>query len=100
MSEIAALLLMYLNEEEAFWGLSQLFISPKHTMHGFFMHGFPKLLRFQEHHDTVLKKFLPKIRRHMERHEMYPTLYTIKWFLQCFLDRVSVTFFEKKKSSK
>ncbi|XP_005089324.2 USP6 N-terminal-like protein [Aplysia californica] len=87
MSEIAALLLMYLNEEEAFWGLSQLFISPKHTMHGFFMHGFPKLLRFQEHHDTVLKKFLPKIRRHMERHEMYPTLYTIKWFLQCFLDR-------------
>ncbi|GFO49121.1 usp6 n-terminal-like protein [Plakobranchus ocellatus] len=87
MSEIAALLLMYLNEEDAFWGLSQLFINPKHTMHGFFMHGFPKLLRFQEHHDTVLKKFLPKIRKHMERNEMYPTLYTIKWFLQCFLDR-------------
>ncbi|XP_059170169.1 USP6 N-terminal-like protein isoform X2 [Physella acuta] len=87
MSEIAALLLMYLNEEDAFWGLSQLFVSPKHTMHGFFMHGFPKLMRFQEHHDIVLKKFLPKVRRHMEKQEMYPTLYTIKWFLQCFLDR-------------
>ncbi|RUS85975.1 hypothetical protein EGW08_006245 [Elysia chlorotica] len=88
MSEIAALLLMYLNEEDAFWGMSQLFISPKHTMHGFFMYGFPKLLRYQEHHDNVLRKFLPKIRKHMERNEMYPTLYTIKWFLQCFLDRM------------
>ncbi|CAL1528901.1 unnamed protein product [Lymnaea stagnalis] len=87
MSEIAALLLMYLNEEDAFWGLSQLFYGPRHTMHGFFIHGFPKLLRFQEHHDNVLKKFLPKIRKHMEKNEMYPTLYTIKWFLQCFLDR-------------
>ncbi|XP_046353956.1 USP6 N-terminal-like protein isoform X2 [Haliotis rufescens] len=87
MSEIAALLLMYLNEEEAFWGLSQLFVTERHTVHGFFIHGFPKLLRFQEHHDVVLKKFLPKIRKHLERNEIYPTLYTIKWFLQCFLDR-------------
>lgn len=32
---------------------------------GFFIPGFPKLLRFQEHHDNVLKKFVPKIRRHL-----------------------------------
>lgn len=127
--------------QDAFWGLSQLFISPKHMMHGkqylpflqhghvacsvehtgsfiffflryllvfkyillqifvsseyilffffmsslnlqklpvktttyfylagFFMHGFPKLLRFQDHHDNVLRKFLPKIRRHLVHH--------------------------------
>ncbi|XP_076444845.1 USP6 N-terminal-like protein isoform X2 [Babylonia areolata] len=87
MSEIAALLLMYLNEEDAFWGMSQLFISDKHTLHGFFIPGFPKLMRFQEHHDNVLKKYLPKIRRHFEKHEIYSSFYTIKWFLQCFLDR-------------
>ncbi|XP_041352559.1 USP6 N-terminal-like protein [Gigantopelta aegis] len=87
MSEIAALLLMYLNEEEAFWGLSQLFISEKHTVHGFFIPGFPKLMRFQEHHDVVIKKFISKTRRHLEKNEIYPALYTIKWFLQCFLDR-------------
>ena len=28
------------------------------------MPGFPKLMRFQEHHDNILKKYLPKIRRH------------------------------------
>ncbi|ESO88918.1 hypothetical protein LOTGIDRAFT_72266, partial [Lottia gigantea] len=88
MSEIAAVLLMYLNEEDAFWSLSQLFVSDKHTVHGFFIPGFPKLLRFQEHHDAILKKFLPKCRRHLEKNDIYASLYTIKWFLQCFLDRI------------
>ncbi|XP_056014079.1 USP6 N-terminal-like protein isoform X4 [Ostrea edulis] len=91
MSEIAALLLMYLNEEEAFWGLSQLFCSKQHGMHGLFIPGFPKLLRYQEHHDVVLKKFLPKVRKYFERNDIYPSLYTIKWFLQCFLGRIPFT---------
>ena len=35
MSQIAALLLMYLNDEEdVFWGLSQLMVEPKYAMHG------------------------------------------------------------------
>ena len=34
MSQIAALLLMYMDEEEAFWGLSQLLTDKKHAMHG------------------------------------------------------------------
>ncbi|KAL5010531.1 hypothetical protein ScPMuIL_012836 [Solemya velum] len=91
MSEIAALLLMYLNEEDGFWALSQLFVDKRHAMHGFFIPGFLKLLRFQEHHDTVLKKFLPKVRRQLEKNDVYATLYTIKWFLQCFLDRTPFT---------
>lgn len=34
MSQIAAILLMYLNEEDAFWALSQLLTNSKHSMHG------------------------------------------------------------------
>ncbi|MGH0140123.1 UNVERIFIED_CONTAM: hypothetical protein FKN15_008857 [Acipenser sinensis] len=34
MSQIAAILLMYLNEEDAFWALSQLLTNQKHAMHG------------------------------------------------------------------
>lgn len=34
MSQIAALLLMYLNEEDAFWGLSNLMADFKWAMHG------------------------------------------------------------------
>ena len=54
MSQIAALLLMYLNsEEDAFWALSQLMSHPRYNMHGFFIPGFPKLIRYQDHFDKV-----------------------------------------------
>lgn len=36
MSQIAAILLMFMNEEDAFWALSQLLTSQKHAMHGEF----------------------------------------------------------------
>ncbi|XP_045109450.1 TBC domain-containing protein C215.01-like isoform X2 [Portunus trituberculatus] len=88
MSQIAALLLMYLNEEDAFWALSGLMSSPKYAMHGFFIPGFPKLLRYQQHHDKILEKFLPKLKKHLERNCIDSGLYTLKWFFQCFLDRV------------
>jgi len=89
MSQIAALLLMYLTEEEdAFWALSQLMAQRKYAMHGFFIPGFPKLIRFQAHHDRVLKKFLPKLKKHMDKNGIDTSIYTLKWFFQCFLDRI------------
>ncbi|KAG9489900.1 hypothetical protein GDO78_005685 [Eleutherodactylus coqui] len=91
MSQITALLLMYMNEEDAFWALVKLFSGPKHTLHGFFVPGFPKLLRFQEHHDKIMKKFMPKLKQHFETQELYTSLYTMKWFFQCFLDRTPFT---------
>ena len=58
MSNLAALLLMYLNsEEDAFWALSQLMSHPRYNMHGFFIPGFPKLIRYQDHFDKVRTKF-------------------------------------------
>ncbi|XP_030843878.1 USP6 N-terminal-like protein isoform X2 [Strongylocentrotus purpuratus] len=88
MSQIAALLLMYLNEEEAFWALHILLTDTKHAMHGFFIPGFPKLIRYQDHHENILRKLLPKIRKNLDRLEIHTSLYSMKWFFQCFLDRV------------
>ncbi|KAL8222337.1 UNVERIFIED_CONTAM: USP6 N-terminal-like protein [Gekko kuhli] len=87
MSQITALLLMYMNEEDAFWALVKLLSGPKHAMHGFFVPGFPKLLRFQEHHDKIMKKCLSKLKQHFESQEITTSFYTMKWFFQCFLDR-------------
>ncbi|XP_061494322.1 USP6 N-terminal-like protein isoform X2 [Rhineura floridana] len=87
MSHITALLLMYMNEEDAFWALVKLLSGPKHAMHGFFIPGFPKLLRFQEHHDKLMKKFLSKLKQHFDSQEVSTSFYTMKWFFQCFLDR-------------
>uniref|UniRef100_A0A803WD53 USP6 N-terminal-like protein n=1 Tax=Ficedula albicollis TaxID=59894 RepID=A0A803WD53_FICAL len=91
MSQITALLLMFMNEEDAFWALVKLLSGPKHAMHGFFIPGFPKLLRFQEHHDKILKKFLSKLKQHLDSQDMPTSFYTTKWFFQCFLDRTPFT---------
>ncbi|GAB0175541.1 USP6 N-terminal-like protein [Grus japonensis] len=58
---------------------------------GFFIPGFPKLLRFQEHHDKILKKFLSKLKQHLDSQDMSTSFYTTKWFFQCFLDRTPFT---------
>ncbi|XP_042367676.1 USP6 N-terminal-like protein [Plectropomus leopardus] len=57
----------------------------------FFIPGFPKLMRFQEHHDRVLKKMMPKLKQHLDNQEVFTSLYTMKWFFQCFLDRTPFT---------
>uniref|UniRef100_H3BGI4 USP6 N-terminal-like protein n=1 Tax=Latimeria chalumnae TaxID=7897 RepID=H3BGI4_LATCH len=91
MSQIAAILLMYLNEEDAFWALSQLLTNQRHAMHGFFVPGFPKLHRFQSHHEQLLNKLLPKLKKHMDKEQMSTGIYSTKWFLQCFIDRTPFT---------
>ncbi|XP_033823333.1 USP6 N-terminal-like protein [Periophthalmus magnuspinnatus] len=91
MSQIAAILLMYLNEEDAFWALSQLLTNSKHAMHGFFIPGFPKLQRFQAQHELILSKMLPKLKKHLDKEQMTTGIYTTKWFLQCFIDRSPFT---------
>ncbi|XP_068595955.1 USP6 N-terminal-like protein [Brachionichthys hirsutus] len=91
MSQIAAMLLMYLNEEDAFWALAQLLTNSKHAMHGFFIPEFPKLLRFQAHHELVLSKMLPKLKKHLDKEQMLSGIYITKWFLQCFIDRTPFT---------
>ncbi|KAL2102617.1 hypothetical protein ACEWY4_001785 [Coilia grayii] len=91
MSQITALLLIYMNEEDAFWALVKLLSGQKHSMHGFFVPGFPKLMRFQEHHDKILKKMMPKLKQHLDTQEVHTSLYTMKWFFQCFLDRTPFT---------
>lgn len=94
------------------FSLISLQLSP---LSGFFIPGFPKLMRFQEHHDRILKKTMPKLKQHLVRRnwwqlggmfhpagllamcllllqdnqEVFTSLYTMKWFFQCFLDRVS-----------
>ncbi|KAG9352446.1 hypothetical protein JZ751_020860 [Albula glossodonta] len=91
MSQVAAILLMFLNEEDAFWALSQLLTNHKHAMHGFFIPGFPKLQRFQAHHDQILTKLMPKLKKHFDKEQMSTGIYTPKWFMQCFIDRTPFT---------
>lgn len=88
MSGLAGVLLMYMDEEEAFWAMCVLFKNPKYAMHGLYIEGFPKLTRFLEHHDKVITKFMPKLKHHFDRFGLDAILYSLKWFFVCFVERV------------
>ncbi|XP_053680540.1 USP6 N-terminal-like protein [Anopheles nili] len=88
MSTVAAVLLMYLDEEETFWALDVLMINPRYAMHGLYIVGFPKLMRFLAHHDKILSRCLPKLKKHLDKHEVHSVLYSLKWFFVIFLERI------------
>ncbi|KYB24592.1 USP6 N-terminal-like protein [Tribolium castaneum] len=88
MSGLAGVLLMYMDEEDAFWAMHILLTDPKYAMHGLYKEGFPKLTRFLAHHDRILAKFLPKLKKHFDKHGVDAILYSLKWFFVCFVERV------------
>ncbi|XP_030023940.2 USP6 N-terminal-like protein isoform X3 [Manduca sexta] len=88
MSGLAGVLLMYMDEEDAFWALAILLSDKRYAMHGLFIEGFPKLTRFLEHHDKILTKFMPKLKHHFDKFGLDAILYSLKWFFVCFVERV------------
>lgn len=92
MSGLAGVLLMYMDEEDAFWAVHILLTDTKYAMHGLYKEGFPKLTRFLAHHDRILTKFLPKLKKHFDKHGLDAILYSLKWFFVCFVERVSKFF--------
>lgn len=92
MSSVTAVLLMYFDEEEAFWALHSLMVDDKFAMHGFYICGFPRLIRFLSHHDKILKKFLPKLKKHFDKQNLDSVLYALKWFFVIFVERVSFSY--------
>ncbi|XP_023941210.1 USP6 N-terminal-like protein isoform X2 [Bicyclus anynana] len=88
MSGLAGVLLMYMDEEDAFWALAILLSDKKYAMHGLYIEGFPKLTRFLEHHDKILTKFMPKLKHHFDKFGLDAILYSLKWFFVCFVERV------------
>ncbi|XP_038216142.1 USP6 N-terminal-like protein isoform X1 [Zerene cesonia] len=88
MSGLAGVLLMYMDEEDAFWALAILLSDKKYAMHGLYIEGFPKLTRFLEHHDKILTKFMPKLKFHFDKYGLDAILYSLKWYFVCFVERV------------
>ncbi|CAH8864343.1 unnamed protein product [Trichobilharzia szidati] len=92
MSELAGLFLIYIeDEEDAFWALNQLMTGYRHNMHSVYVADFPGLKRLFAHHERIVRKLLPILDKHFTKHDMLTSTYALKWYMQCFLDRLPVT---------
>ncbi|NXN74045.1 US6NL protein, partial [Himantopus himantopus] len=87
MSQITALLLMYMNEEDAFWALVKLLSGPKHAMHGMEFHVTSYILCM----DLIFVSTFNLLCFLQDSQDMSTSFYTTKWFFQCFLDRTPFT---------
>ncbi|NXJ90221.1 US6NL protein, partial [Corythaixoides concolor] len=85
MSQITALLLMYMNEEDAFWALVKLLSGPKHAMHGMEFH-----VTYAKHY-LIFVSIFELLWFLQDSQDMSTSFYTTKWFFQCFLDRTPFT---------
>ncbi|NWU18392.1 US6NL protein, partial [Cephalopterus ornatus] len=86
MSQITALLLMYMNEEDAFWALVKLLSGPKHAMHGMVpRHSVCLGITW------IFVSIFKLLHSLQDSQDMPTSLYTTKWFFQCFLDRTPFT---------
>jgi len=75
MGFIAAMFLSYMPEEDAFFLLLSLLQFEPHKLAGLYAPGMPMvgLLHFQFH--ELVKKKLPKLSKHLEKHGLHPTIF-------------------------
>lgn len=79
---LAANLLCFMSEEDAFWTLVQ--IVRKFSMRGFFVHGVPLLLSSVATFEDLLKKSLPDLAEHLEKESVPAMAFSSPWFHTIF----------------
>ncbi|XP_040894084.1 rab GTPase-activating protein 1 [Toxotes jaculatrix] len=83
MSYIAAVLLMHLGEEEAFWALTALLDKPKYLAETFDL-SLTKVQHQVKVFDQFLKHRKPKLSQHMESVGVLSVHFVMPWFLTLF----------------
>ena len=82
MGFLAALFLLYMDEENAFWMLKAVF--EKYGLEDVYMREFPGLRKRLYVFINLLKKFMPKIYNKLIELNIFPTMYASQWFFTCF----------------
>lgn len=92
-SFVIALLLMYMEEEDAFWLLDQLVNDPKYAMSGMWSAQMPlALVRFGQF-KFLADKYCPKIHKVFRELNVEPMAYkAAQWFLTIFLANDKIPF--------
>eukprot|EP01090_Pellita_catalonica_P022028 TRINITY_DN8417_c0_g1_i1.p1 TRINITY_DN8417_c0_g1~~TRINITY_DN8417_c0_g1_i1.p1 ORF type:complete len:681 (+),score=134.76 TRINITY_DN8417_c0_g1_i1:57-2099(+) len=84
MSTLTALLLMFMEEEEAFWVLVRFL--KYYGMTDLYKPGFPKLFECFFVLEKLMKLYLPELYAHLETEQIMTSMYATKWFIHAFVD--------------
>jgi len=90
MGFVTALLLMYMEEEDAFWVLVKL--CTKYEMESVWKPGLPGLPKCFFFLDRLLEENMPKVHRHMKELSLNPSLFSTEWFMTVFLYNLPFQF--------
>ena len=82
MGALAALLLLFLDEERCFWLLATLM--QRYELKGLYATGLPHLYRTLFIATRLLRAFLPKVHTHFQHLQLAPSLFLNKWLLSQF----------------
>jgi ankyrin repeat protein len=82
MGFISGLLLMYMEEEDAFWVLVRL--CRDYELEPLFLPGLPGLGRCTYILDNLLQAFLPDIAKHLEKERVISSMFATQWFITVY----------------
>lgn len=87
MGFIAAMLLIYMSEEEAFWMMVVLL--ERYGLCDMFRPGFPLLKHCFSKLEMLMERALPRVAKHLQTIDVHPSLYSSQWFITVFTSSLS-----------
>jgi len=86
MSFVCSLLLLYMDEEDAFWMMHVLATNPMYAMEGVWSSQMPMVTVRFDQFEHFLQKFDPKVYKKLEQQFISPGMYqATQWFVTVFL---------------
>ncbi|EDV28637.1 uncharacterized protein TRIADDRAFT_51755 [Trichoplax adhaerens] len=83
MAFIAGMLLMHMNEEDAFWSMVSLFEKSKY-LRGYFDKSLSRIHRNAEVFWRILEQKMPKLWHHLDDMKIHPLMFITQWFMTLY----------------
>ncbi|XP_064234338.1 TBC1 domain family member 3G-like [Aotus nancymaae] len=90
LSQVAALFLLYLPEEDAFWALAQLLASERHFPQGFHSPNGGTVQGLRDHQEHVVPSSQPKTMWHLHKEGLGAQASSLGWLLRMLNDEISL----------
>lgn len=86
MAFIAAMLLLYMDENASFNSFCNIMLSKRFGFRNLFVNGFPRVIIMNKVWNVALQNYFPHLNRKLIQNNIDPIVYTMGWWLANFLN--------------